>query len=702
MKLTSTNEAIEISGGSSTGTFSIAMNGKAFKVLSDTLYQNKIGSVVREISCNAYDAHVMAGHPDKPFAVHLPDNFEPWFSVQDFGIGLSPDAIRNVFTVYFESTKDQSNDAIGAFGLGAKTPFSYTDQFTVTSVKDGVKYIYGAFISSNGVPDMQLMDQCETDEHNGVEIKMSVKSQDFMTFRNELKNQLRFFKIKPVVQNCRGFEFEKHDKDPMFENEDITIWDEFVYGAEISLVQGIVGYKMDFSMIKEKLSQNAQAVLKPLIEEGRRVRINFNIGEIGVTASREGVEYDAKTVANIEAKLVKVGKAFADFMRNKTDSFTSVWDKAEFVQNNNPFGNCRSMPDLFPAGTKFDGYGNVTFDLDDIKSKYSLSTSYRVRNVNKVRNTNLRSVSPGGNRTHFMIKDKCTFSNMRVTKFMNDNPFISQVYIFDSPSKDGGFVEDGAKVLQELQAAMGGCPHVSLMSAVDLPKTEREKVARRSTTAEWYSINEDGSFKREFTYVEDIEEECVYVMFSHGDCTEQNLMRKYCDLMAFNPDMPKLIGMREANLAKAKQNENLVHAETYFLKNIAEADYVDMRKQYRRMVMGNFLRSGLSIPAEVDKIVDDLINEAPNSPITKALAVNRRIIERSKKLSYTVNQLNAAARFFKWEDYDKLSNLAAKVNEGIRSEIRKLPVFDQYLQSHYSMRLIAGRDLVNCVKYIPH
>ena len=77
------------------------MNSKAFRVLSDTLYQNKIGSIVREISCNALDGHIANGNRDVPFTIHMPDAFEPWFSVRDYGIGLSPDAMAEVFTKYF-------------------------------------------------------------------------------------------------------------------------------------------------------------------------------------------------------------------------------------------------------------------------------------------------------------------------------------------------------------------------------------------------------------------------------------------------------------------------------------------------------------------------------------------------------------------------------------------------------------------------
>ena len=126
MLINTKSSPVEISSSLGTSSFSIAMNAKAFRTLSDTLYQNKIGSIVREISCNALDGHTANGNANQPFEVHLPDHFEPWFAVKDFGIGLTPDDIVTVFTKYFESTKEQTNEMIGAFGLGGKSPFSYT------------------------------------------------------------------------------------------------------------------------------------------------------------------------------------------------------------------------------------------------------------------------------------------------------------------------------------------------------------------------------------------------------------------------------------------------------------------------------------------------------------------------------------------------------------------------------------------------
>ena len=103
---------IERSGNFVESTFKIKANGKAFKILSDGLYSDKIKAIIRELSCNAYDSHIEAG-TDKPFDVHLPTRFDPTFYIRDYGTGLSKEDVEAIYTTYFESTKTNTNDAIG-------------------------------------------------------------------------------------------------------------------------------------------------------------------------------------------------------------------------------------------------------------------------------------------------------------------------------------------------------------------------------------------------------------------------------------------------------------------------------------------------------------------------------------------------------------------------------------------------------------
>jgi len=157
------------------GEFRIRNSAKAFNILSSGLYANKIKAIIRELSCNAIDSHTAAG-TNQPFEVHLPTTLEPWFYIRDFGTGLNHEQVSNIYTTYFESTKTESNAFIGALGLGSKSPFSYTDNFTVTAIKDGRKGIYSAFINDVGVPSIALMGEEQVTEPNGVEVKFSAWS----------------------------------------------------------------------------------------------------------------------------------------------------------------------------------------------------------------------------------------------------------------------------------------------------------------------------------------------------------------------------------------------------------------------------------------------------------------------------------------------------------------------------------------------
>ena len=161
------NEAV-LSNVGEIGEFRIRNSAKAFSILSSGLYANKVKAIIRELSCNAVDSHIAAGKQTTPFDVHLPNQLEPWFAIRDYGTGLTHDQVSNIYTTYFESTKTNSNEFIGALGLGSKSPFSYTDNFTVTAIKDGVKGIYSAFINDSCVPSIAKMMAETTDEPAGV------------------------------------------------------------------------------------------------------------------------------------------------------------------------------------------------------------------------------------------------------------------------------------------------------------------------------------------------------------------------------------------------------------------------------------------------------------------------------------------------------------------------------------------------------
>jgi hypothetical protein len=277
---------IETSDNVKTKGFSIKASGKAFKLLSSGLYKDKIKAIIREISCNAYDSHKAAGNPN-PFDVHLPNQFDPTFTVRDYGTGLSDEDMLNLFTTYFESTKTNTNDQIGAFGLGSKSPFSYTTQFTATSFfpineTTRMKSVYQVFLNSYDEPSISLLHQEETDEPSGLEISLSIEPRDFNTFQRSAVEVYRYFDLKPNVTPTLTYP----ESQVFLEGEKYRV---LKYGNAVAIM-GVVAYPIDTSIISHKAARWA-------------VELKFDIGDVDITAGREELSYDPQTIAAVNKAL---------------------------------------------------------------------------------------------------------------------------------------------------------------------------------------------------------------------------------------------------------------------------------------------------------------------------------------------------------------------------------------------------------------
>lgn len=87
------------------------------QMLSKNLYSDDIGSAIRECASNALDSHRRAG-VDEPIIVSFKassyNNYE--FCVEDFGIGLDAEDVKNIISKYGKSTKRDSATELGMMG----------------------------------------------------------------------------------------------------------------------------------------------------------------------------------------------------------------------------------------------------------------------------------------------------------------------------------------------------------------------------------------------------------------------------------------------------------------------------------------------------------------------------------------------------------------------------------------------------------
>jgi hypothetical protein len=163
------------------------------QMLSKNLYSDDIGSAIRECASNALDSHRRAG-ADTPIVVSFKasttNNYE--FCVEDFGIGLDADDVRNIISKYGKSTKRESTTELGMMGLGFKAPLAYSSSFYFVCRKDGMERKYMMY-EGEDTNTIDLLYEKETTEANGVKIIIPVKYNDAWQFRKKIKEQLCYF-----------------------------------------------------------------------------------------------------------------------------------------------------------------------------------------------------------------------------------------------------------------------------------------------------------------------------------------------------------------------------------------------------------------------------------------------------------------------------------------------------------------------------
>lgn len=272
-----------------------ADQGVLMMILSESLYKDPIGSLVREWASNALDAHTEAGVTE-PIIVSLKrdEQYNWWFKVTDVGTGMSPDRITNVVSKYAASTKRASDKYLGAFGLGLKSGLAYSDSFTIITRYEGVEYTYIMYKGEEGTK-IDLMRDVPTTEKNGTTVQIQLKSfGDTNQFTNKIREQLCYFE---------GVYFDVSGIDNSFTILKNADWkySSLSPASQVHLVLNNVYYAIDWGRL------GIDAVHLP-------IGLAFEVGEgLIPTPSREDIKYTEEAKELIKIRL----SILADYMVNK-------------------------------------------------------------------------------------------------------------------------------------------------------------------------------------------------------------------------------------------------------------------------------------------------------------------------------------------------------------------------------------------------
>lgn len=357
-----------LSGNIETTEFRLEANAHVFQMLTTKVYNDIILAPIRELSTNAVDATIEAGS-DRTFDVHLPTQDEPYFSVRDYGTGLSEEAIKTMYTTMGASTKRESNAYNGQFGIGKLAPLAYTSSFTIDSYYNAIHYVY-LITLKDGIPVYTLLSSTATTEPNGLKLTLPVKLQDIDTFHNRAANLYKYFDLKPTLNIDLDISTPLASQlcdDWYFHSEG---YGSFVLMANVRYVIDIKHFNThDFS----------------------RLILKMPTGSVSITPGRESLSYDDKTIAAIQAaydNVLSTSLSHAqDYIDEQTTPYQQLLVFSEMVSSL-PSEVARKLVLTDPVALSYVHTQNHYRCIYTLRQS-TLSCSYkiRLRHYNKSRST---------------------------------------------------------------------------------------------------------------------------------------------------------------------------------------------------------------------------------------------------------------------------------------------------------------------------
>ena len=333
MKLPGSGIEVETGGLLKEHDFSIstADQGLIFELLRSKMYKNPIGSICREVASNSRDANREVGKGDVPIKITIyePNQFlnisDLAICFEDEGPGISPERMVNIFIQYAASTKRDSDSFTGGFGLGAKTPFAYSDVFNIVTIHDKIKYHYTAYIDPSRKGKMTELEVLPTDEPNGTKIVIPLKKEDRAVFEKDVINATMFWDVKPKLINFRtGVSYPKFES--LFEGTNYSIckfenshYTQYGSVSHIATIDGI-GYPIDQSICGLPSFNELKVVLK------------YPNGILNISSNRETLQYDKPTIETVKLQVKQVVEDVVKTLNDKFAAFTDLFQALYFYR----------------------------------------------------------------------------------------------------------------------------------------------------------------------------------------------------------------------------------------------------------------------------------------------------------------------------------------------------------------------------------
>jgi hypothetical protein len=284
-------------GGGETEAFGVTNDPVLMNMLSTGLYQKPMRTMIQETMFNAWDAHRMGNCQDRPIDIYINDT--SGLIIRDYGPGIHKSEIHPIYCIYGNSTKRQNDALTGGFGLGSKSPYAYTDSFTVTSFHNGAKGMYvmnRVSDKSDGGPGRSIIFEDVPTDESGLLVTIPLKSESDMQRAYEYVKELLYLSGIKANIHYADEEVETIEADEVPPGEWIVNDDDrgglyAVYGGVRYKIVADEAYESEFNFV-HKMSRHLGTMY-----------IGFKPSTLSPLPSREGLNLNEKTVETIRNQL---------------------------------------------------------------------------------------------------------------------------------------------------------------------------------------------------------------------------------------------------------------------------------------------------------------------------------------------------------------------------------------------------------------
>lgn len=287
-------------------------------LLTTNLYSKPLVSFFRETIANALDSNLESGDAKKPILVlfqhssneignlsYISDTskIDIRISIRDYGTGLSPERFDLIYKNIGSSTKRESNDFIGMFGIGRFSCLSVSPNVEITSYYNGTKTLYFMY-KNGGAINIDKCMESSTQEPNGLEVSLKTTTTT-ENIREALYN-VQFFDtvvVKsettiPILQNTVQ----------VFNARQTLSFKNFAFCNKSG--QGIVeGYVRMGNVLYENPSKNYRF-------RTARMILTVPMGSVDIIPSREKLQLTKKTEQQLMDSYEAARKELTDYLND--------------------------------------------------------------------------------------------------------------------------------------------------------------------------------------------------------------------------------------------------------------------------------------------------------------------------------------------------------------------------------------------------